>query len=354
MPSVLIVDDSPTARSVLAAILSSDPEIEIVGLADNGKHAVELCKSLTPDVITMDINMPIMNGMEATKEIMIETPTPIVIVSASTRVVEVEWTMQALRAGALTVLKKPISPDVPDFDELSKEIIYTVKAMADVLVIRHRRGKPMPTVPKPIPPVPTPPDSTKSPVEPSLRVIGIAASTGGPPALASLLGSLPANFPTPILLVQHIVPSFMDGFVAWLDSAVGLKVQLATQHGRIEPGTVYIAPPGRHLGMSSPARLDLSDAPEIDGFRPAATYLFHSIAERWRDRVAAVIMTGMGSDGVSGLRRVHELGGHTIAQDEESCVVFGMPNAAIAAGVIKTTLPLDRIGEELQKVAGIA
>lgn len=348
MPSVLIVDDSPTARDILAAILSSDPAIEVLGVAENGRQGVEMTKLLSPDVITMDINMPLMNGMEATKEIMIESPTPIVIVSASTRVDEVEWTMQALRAGALTVLKKPAGPGAADFDDLAKEIVHTVKAMAGVFVIRHRRGPALAVVTEPVS-ASVVPDIPKS----TLRVVAIAASTGGPPALACLLGALPANFPASILLVQHIVPSFMEGFVAWLDGVVELKVKLAEQHERMELGTVYVAPPDQHLGLSTPTRLELCDEPEIDGFRPAATYMFRSVADSLGNHLAAVIMTGMGSDGVEGLRRVHQRGGYTIAQDEESCVVFGMPHAAITAGVIESTLPLEAIAAELQKIAGI-
>jgi two-component system chemotaxis response regulator CheB len=147
------------------------------------------------------------------------------------------------------------------------------------------------------------------------------------------------------------VPSFVNGFVSWLDSVVGLRVKLAIDQERVEPGTVYVAPPDRHLGMSSPNRLELSDAPAIEGFRPAASYLFDSLAHTIGRDVAAVIMTGMGSDGVTGLQRVHEIGGYTIAQDEPSCVVFGMPRAAIAAGVIQATLPLEEIPAALERLA---
>jgi two-component system chemotaxis response regulator CheB len=345
MPSVLIVDDSPTARNVLAAVLSADPAIDILGFAENGQQAIDLTRSLSPDVITMDINMPVMNGLQATKEIMIETPTPIIVVSSTGRIDEVEWSMQALRAGALTAIKKPSGPDAPDFVALCKEIVHTVKAMAGIYVIRHRRA-PAETV---VPHAPSQPafDAAKS----SLRAVAIAASTGGPPALGTLLGALPSSFPAPILLVQHIVPSFVEGFVAWLDSVVDVKVKLAVHHQRVEPGTVYVAPPDRHLGMSSPTRLELSDKPAVDGFRPAATHLFGSLADSVGGEVAAVIMTGMGSDGVPGLKRVHDAGGYTIAQDEQSCVVFGMPQAAITAGVIDATLPLESIANELERLA---
>jgi two-component system chemotaxis response regulator CheB len=258
---------------------------------------------------------------------------------------EVEWSMQALRAGALTALKKPSGPGSPDFVPLCKEIVHTVKAMAGIYVIRHRRMPERTRGPRHQPRLDF--DNAPSP----LRAVAIAASTGGPPALATVLGGLSQNFSAPILLVQHIVPSFVEGFAHWLDSVVDVKVKLASDQERAEPGTVYVAPPDRHLGMCSPTRLELSDKPEIDGFRPAASYLFESLANSVGGDVAAVIMTGMGSDGVTGLQRLHDGGGYTIAQDEQSCIVFGMPQAAIRAGAIDATLPLQQIAVALEELA---
>ncbi|TWU34289.1 chemotaxis-specific protein-glutamate methyltransferase CheB [Novipirellula artificiosorum] len=355
MPNVLIVDDSPTARQTLDAILTSDPEIRVVGFAVDGREAVAKTKLLRPDVITMDINMADMNGLDATKEIMIDVPTPIVIISASARAREVETTMLALRAGALTVLEKPLGPLHPHFDVLAKEIADTVKAMAEVAVIRHhRRGV---TSPK----ATSQRASEQSTIralpldDPSLRskVIAIVASTGGPPALAKVLGELPVDFPIPILLVQHIVPSFIEGFARWLDGVIPLHVKVALDHESLMPSTVYIAPHGHHLGVSRAKRVCLSDSPPMDGFRPAGTHLFASVAETYRENAIGIIMTGMGSDGVLGLKRIHHFGGYTIAQDESSCVVFGMPKAAIEQTVINRVLPLDDIATHLLQIAKV-
>ncbi len=353
MPTVLIVDDSPTAREILFAILSADPDLEVIGFANNGDEAVAKTKELHPDVITMDINMPRMGGLEATQEIMIESPTPIVIVSASTRVREVETTMKALRSGALTVLEKPQGPKVPGFAAMSKEIVETVKAMADVMVIRHRRRiLPKPPVEQATPPPPRAPISASRVSQTNgIQAIGIVASTGGPPALAALLSRLPADFPVPILLVQHIVPSFLNGFAVWLNDSLELNVKIADDHERLESGCVYVGPAGQHLGVTRNLRINLSDADPIQGFRPAGTFLFSSMAASLGKHSIGVIMTGMGQDGVEGLKELHAAGGQTVAQDEESCVVFGMPRVAIEQGVVDTVLPVTAIGRRLIQLA---
>ncbi|NND98146.1 MAG: chemotaxis response regulator protein-glutamate methylesterase [Pirellulaceae bacterium] len=349
MHRVLIVDDSPTSRAVLAGILTEEAGFEVIGYAHNGQEAITKAKELEPDVITMDINMPIMDGLDATKEIMIESPTPIVIVSASSRAQEVETTMQALRAGALTVIMKPTGPNAPNFDAMSKEIVDTVGAMAKVFVIRHRRRlKPAAspasqadTTAAAIPKVPTG----------KIQVIGVVASTGGPPALAKLLGQLPADFPVPLLLVQHIVPSFVNGFANWLNSVTPLTVKLAVDQERVENGTVYVAPQDMHMGVTRSRRIRLSDEPAIGGFRPAGTHLFSSLAENLGQNAAGVILTGMGQDGFDGLQKMHANGAPTIAQDESSCVVYGMPRVAVEGGVIDSVLPLDQIAAALVQLA---
>ncbi len=339
MLQVLIVDDSASARELLIQILSSDPQIEIVGVAKNGQEAVAFAKKHRPDIITMDIHMPVMNGFEATKEIMIECPTPIVIVSASTAVNEVEWAMQSLRAGALTLQLKPAGPDSPDFDRDARELIESVKAMAEVRVMRHRRRI---EAPQPIPEA-----SSHISAQSGPRAVAIAASTGGPPALHQLLGELPRDFPLPILLVQHIADGFVEGFAAWLHASVALTVKIAEAQEVLQPGTVYVAPQAKHLGASLGGRVLLSDDPAIGGFRPSATYLFESCAQAFRDKVVGIVLTGMGRDGVDGLRTLHGLGGHTIAQDKATSVIFGMPGVAVAEGLADAVVPIGRMASHL-------
>ncbi|QEF98616.1 Chemotaxis response regulator protein-glutamate methylesterase of group 3 operon [Stieleria maiorica] len=345
MPRVLIVDDSPTARDVLANILGSDPDLEVVGFARNGLEAVAQVKKLKPDVVTMDLDMPVMDGFAATREIMIEHPTPIVIVSAASRAGEVETAMETLRLGAVNLLLKPVGPSSPEYEARAKEVVRAVKAMAGVFVIRRRRHL-MSHQPDQVNAV-SPPECLSQPHR--IRVIAIAASTGGPPALVKVLGALPTDIAVPILVVQHIAAGFMNGFASWLDEVIALKVKIATDKETLRAATVYFAPQDLHLGVTR-TRIRLSDAPPIAGFRPAGTHLFESVADAFGCDAAGVILTGMGDDGVRGLIKVHEAGGVTIAQDEASCVVFGMPRAAVEAGAVDTVLPLDAIGPRLDQL----
>jgi two-component system chemotaxis response regulator CheB len=342
MIRVLVVDDSATSRDLLTEILGGDPEITVVGTARGGRESVRLVQKLRPDVITMDIHMPDMDGIEATKEIMITAPTPTVIVSASTLVHEVETCMRALRAGALTLLLKPPGPGSPTFDRAARELIETVKTMADVKVVRHSRWRP--------PAEPTPSVKREHPLATRFRAVTIAASTGGPPALSRLLGGLSDTFPAPILIVQHIPSGFVEGFAKWLDSTVPLRVKIAEPAERLLPGVVYVAPQERHLAVCSHGRVALPDDPPVDGFRPAATVLFRSAAEAFGRQVVAAILTGMGRDGVDGLRSVRDVGGVTVAQDAESSIVFGMPGAAVAENLVDEVLPIDRMASYLSNL----
>ena len=338
MLRVLIVDDSPTARRLIAAILGADPDIEVVGEASDGEQAVQLTQRLRPDVITMDIHMPSLNGFDATHRIMSSCPTPIVIVSASTLVHEVEWAMKALQAGALTLLLKPPGPEAPEYDRAARELVDTVKSMADVKVVRRRPPKPAPQ-PQPQP----------APRTPRRRgqVVAIAASTGGPPAIQQVLSALPRDFACPILLVQHIAPGFTAGLVAWLASTLKLEIKIAEAGEALRPGAVYVAPEDQHLGATEKGRVLLSTADPIDGFRPSATFLFDSVGRAYQRSTIAVIMTGMGSDGVDGLYALRKHGGRVIAQDKDSCVIYGMPAAANEAGVVDVSLPPAQIANEL-------
>lgn len=343
MIRVLVADDSPTVRTLLVQILNDDPEIRVVGEARNGDEAVALAESLRPDLVTMDVHMPGMDGLTATKEIMIRAPTPIVIVTSSARSRDVEASLATLRIGALDLLQKPSSPAAPDFEATAKRLVAAVKAMSQVKVVRHWRQGPSPA------PTPRVPPSTApgTPAELRARVVAIASSTGGPAALQQVLSALPAGFAAPILVVQHITSGFTSGLARWLDSSCTLRVKVAEADEALAPGTVYIAPDDRHLGASDKATVVLSGTAPVGGFRPSGTFLFESVARAFGASALAVILTGMGDDGVLGLHAVRKAGGRVIAQDEPSSVIFGMPRAAVEAGLANLVLPIDAVAPRL-------
>jgi two-component system, chemotaxis family, protein-glutamate methylesterase/glutaminase len=340
MIRVLVVEDSPTSRLLLVRILGADPQIEVVGEAADGVEAVRLTHRLRPNLVTMDVEMPRMDGLEATQEIMSTVPTPIVIVTSNPQAQEVETTLAMLRMGALDVLLKPPGPESPAFGEAARRLVTTVKALSQVKVIRHWRPTTA-TVPR------------VEAFRPVLReqargqVVAVAASTGGPPALQCILSRLPADFRLPILVVQHISAGFTAGLASWLDSGCAFCVKVARQGEPLAPRTVYIAPDDRHLGVSRRGEVALSSAPAIGGFRPSGSFLFESVAQCYGASAVAVILTGMGEDGVEGLRSIRTAGGRIIAQDEKTSIIFGMPGAAIAAGLPDIVLPLEAIAARL-------
>jgi two-component system chemotaxis response regulator CheB len=342
MIRVLVVDDSPTARALLTEILSSDPEIQVVGEARDGIEGVALTQKLHPNVVTMDIQMPRMDGFAATKEIMITAPTPIVVATGSFRASEVAVAMQALQAGAVAVLEKPAGPGAPAFEEAAQKLLTTVKSMAHLKVVRHwRSGQAGPPPRPPLPPI------TPAVAGVRRRVVAMATSTGGPAALQTVLSGLPGNFPVPVLVVQHITRGFTPGLATWLNSVCPLRVKVAENGEVILPHTVYLGPDDQHLGVSGRGTVVLSGAPPVGGFRPAGTFLFESVARGFGAAMVAVILTGMGEDGVVGLRAVRQANGRILAQDEPTSVVWGMPGAAVAAGLPDTVLPLESIASRL-------
>jgi two-component system chemotaxis response regulator CheB len=337
---VLVAEDSTTARELLVEVLRSDPAFVIAGEARNGLEAVAMTRQLRPDVVTMDIRMPRVDGFEATRRIMVETPTPIVIVSSVYDDRDVETSMHALRIGALAVLPRPAGPGTQGFDDQCRRLLQTVKAMARVKVVRRWPDRP------PLPP-PAPAAHTGYP---RFGVVAMAASTGGPAALARILSELPADFAAPVLLVQHIAPGFVDGLAAWLNTAASLPVRVAADGDALEAGTVYLAPDDHHLCVPDSSRIGIARSAPVNGFRPSATVLFESVARAFGPSALAVILTGMGEDGVAGLRVIRQCGGRIVAQDEETSVVFGMPGAAVAAGLADVTLPLGAIAPRLQQL----
>jgi len=338
---VLVAEDSPTARRLLVEMLTSDPGITVIGEARNGTEAVEMAERLRPDLITMDVQMPELDGLEATMRIVGKVPTPIIIVSSQANASEVELSLEATRAGALMVLPKPEGPLSPRFKEQREQLVAMVKAMSDVKVVRRwgastpQRGQRAIGGTHRV-------RSTERP-----RVVAIGASTGGPAALRDLLGALPPTFAVPVLIVQHISKGFVGGLVNWLAANTKLQVRVATATDTARGGVVYVAPDDQHLGIRQDGRILLSSTPAVGSFRPSATHLFQSAAAAYGGTMIAVILTGMGDDGVSGLRAVHAAGGLIIAQDEATSVVFGMPREAARAGVVSTVLPLPEIAPRL-------
>ena len=338
MIRVLVADDSPTARALLVQILHSDRDIEVVGEAADGLEAVEMTRRLRPDLVTMDVQMPGLDGFEATREIMVGWPTPIVVVTGGLDKAEVSISMLALREGAVCALRKPPGPGAPEYVHESRQLIETVKAMSQVRVVRRARPLTERPAARPAPAVASASQG---------RIVALASSTGGPAVLHHLLTALPADFPAPILVVQHMTAGFTAGLVAHLKGSSPLRVKMAEAGDRLAPRTVYLAPEGRHLGVADRTMVSLSSAPPVSGFRPSATVLFESVARAFGAATVAAILTGMGEDGVAGLRAVKQAGGRVVAQDKETSVVFGMPGAAIAAGLADRVLPLGGLAAEL-------
>lgn len=332
MIRVLVVDDSATVREHLIFLLGQDPELQVVGAARDGLEAVEQAERLRPDVILMDVHMPRMNGYEATRQIMGRVPMPIVMVSASLSRDEVAMTFEALKAGALMVVEKPGGPDHPNHAETATRLVEAVKLMAEVKVVRRWQRKEKEQVA-------CPPAVSARP----FRLVAIGASTGGPQVVAEILRGLPRDLEVPILVVQHIAPGFTRGLSEWLGMETRLTVKQAEAGEAIRSGIVYLAPEGSQMGVTQEGRIRLTKEPAEDHFCPSASYLFQSVAESYGRFAIGILLTGMGRDGAAGLKRLREAGGMTIAQDEESSVIFGMPGEAIRLGAAEYVLSPEQI-----------
>ncbi len=345
---VLVVEDSLTVRRRLCDALGSDPGIEIIGEAADGQRAIELCQVLRPDVMTVDMQMPIMTGLSATEYIMAHCPTPILIVSASTNRGELFKTYDALAAGAVDVLEKPRG-DATD-EGWDQRFIAAVRLVAKIKVITHPRARlglsrgGLVAVPRPS--APPPPDPALG--APPISVVALGASTGGPSALVSVLRDLPHHSALTILLVLHIDEPFGSAFAEWLSDQTPHAVRFAVGGEPLEgnAGRVLMARPGRHLVVEG-GRLALSDEAERHSCRPSIDVLFDSLARSAGARSAAALLTGMGRDGASGLLALRSAGAVTVAQDEESSVVYGMPREAALLGAAQRVLPLSEIGQFL-------
>lgn len=341
MIRVLVAEDSPTTRQFLVEALSVDPDIVVIATATNGAEAIDLVGELRPDLVVMDVHMPVADGLEATKAIMGRVPTPIIIISSAARTRDIELSLTATQAGALMALPKPGSQD--EIAEFSAQLVSMVKAMAQVKVVRRWGGSKVRPVTSLI-------RHRHGVVRPA-RLIAIAASTGGPAALRRILDDLPRDFPAPVLVVQHIARGFAQGFADWLGGGSPLRVKVAQGGEPLLAGTVYIASEDGHLGAAANGTIALSTVAPIGGFRPSATYMFDAVGHAFGASVAAVVLTGMGRDGVDGLETIRAAGGRIIAQDEASSVVYGMAQEAVNRDLADLVLPLDDIGPCLINLA---
>lgn len=339
---VLVVDDSPVLRELIVNLLEADPHIRVVGTAVNGRQAIEAVQRLQPDVVTMDYHMPTLNGMEATRHIMRTQPVPIVIVSGSSAADETQAAFRLLEAGALAVVEKPRGIGDPAHDTIAAHLVQTVKLMAEVKVVR-RWAREAPAAAPALAPSP-------AVARRAARGIVIGASTGGPVVLKTILAALPRHLPVPVLIVQHIASGFTSGLADWLEQATGFPVRIAVDRQRPEPGHAYLAPEGRQMSIASDGSIALADIGLINGHCPSVSYLFDSAAAVWGERAVAVLLTGMGRDGAYEMKLLRAAGALTLAQDEASSAVHGMPGEAIRLGAASHVLAPAQIADVLAGV----
>ncbi|MFZ2208381.1 MAG: chemotaxis-specific protein-glutamate methyltransferase CheB [Porticoccaceae bacterium] len=343
MIRVLVVEDSPVVREFLVHILGADPDIRVIGTAQDGEDAIQAVQRLRPDVVTMDIHMPKLDGLAATRRIMETDPIPIVIVSGSTDPREVATTFDAMEAGALAVLRRPAGLGHPEHAATARELVQTVKLMAEVKVVRRW--------PRRMAPVPQPPRMGLAQEPAQVRIVALGASTGGPPVLHTILQGLPKDFPLPLVIVQHMAAGFIQGFAGWLGQSSGLPVHVAAHGESMLPGHVYIAPDGQQMKVARGGRIALTrDEPE-NGLRPSVSCLFRSVAEVYGGDSLAGLLSGMGRDGAEELKLLKEKGAVTFAQDKDSSVVHGMPGEAIKLDAALLVLPPEKIAPLLVSLA---
>ncbi len=339
---VLIVEDSLVERTLMVSLLSADPEIEVVGAVPSGAAALSFLKQQRPGVITMDITMPDLNGYETTRRIMETTPVPIIIVGERWSVEEGDAS-PVFDTGAVAELQKPSGVGSLDYEEEAKRFVQTVKAMAEVKVVRrwarhrHRRNE-GDSKPEALALDVAPPQERKD-----LHVVAVGSSTGGPAVLQTVLAHLRKDFALPVVIAQHIAPGFLDGLTKWLGQTTGHKVQIATQRERLAPGHIYLAPDGLQMGVEPPGVIVLRKDALEHGMRPAVSYLFRSVMSAFGKNAVGVLLTGMGRDGAEELKQMRETGSLTIAQDQATSIVFGMPGEAVKLGAAMYVLPPEKI-----------
>jgi two-component system chemotaxis response regulator CheB len=349
---VLIIDDSSIVHMLVGRVISEQDDMVVTGNAYNGKEGVDLVRELSPDVIIMDIGMPKMNGLEAIQEIMNEKPTPIIVFSAASKN-SVDVSFKAIELGAVELIEKPFSENSMDLKKnIEGKLIKSIRTFSDFKVIRRIKRKD----------ISLPHDETLMQNNSDIKsinkihmtkenfpVIGIAASTGGPQTIKGLIEIISGkNINASIVIIQHMAEGFMNGFCEWLQEFSKLPVMIPKNGERIFPMKIYVAPGEYHLVFGDVQCFSYLDAPPIQGIRPSADIMLKSLAETFGSRAIGVILTGMGSDGTEGALKIKECDGYTIAQDEESSLIFGMPKSAIEAGGIDKILHVSKIPDFLE------
>ena len=349
---ILVIDDSAFMRKAISMMLESDPEIEVVGMAHNGEDGLEMVKSLKPDLVTLDIEMPRMDGLTALRHIMSENPTPVMMISSLTTQ-GAAATLEALSLGAVDFIPKQLSYVALDIVKIKDELLSKVKHIArnKARLGRALSARPKQDASKPKPALLMPSDnsSSKSPKK-RINVVAIGTSTGGPPALQAIIPLLPKNLPVPVTVVQHMPPTFTKSLAERLDSLSQVSVKEAENGEPLKAGMVYIAPGGKHMTIKSRAtgnEILLSDEPSTTLHRPAVDIMVKSVAETYGSNVLGVILTGMGSDGLEGMRLVKQKGGSVYAQSESSCVVYGMPRVVVESSLADKVVSLDNMAVEI-------
>ena len=343
---VLVADDSQVTRMLLVHLLNADPHIQVLGTVNDGQAALNFLQdaSVRPDVVLMDIHMPHMDGFEATRLIMETTPLPIVICTATSDPQELAVAFRSMEAGALACVEKPVASTDADFERRASNLLQTIRLMSEVKVVRRwPRARAAANHAH----LTDAREAARVRAGSAISVIGIGASTGGPPVLQAILSGLPKDFPIPLLIVQHIAPGFLPGMVEWLNQTTGLRIHIAAHGATPLPGHAYIAPDDFHMGIAASGRIALARDAHESGLRPAVSYLFRSLAQTCGAHATGVLLTGMGKDGAAELKLMRDAGAFTIAQDRESSVVHGMPGEAIDLGAACVVLPGDRIAGAL-------
>lgn len=344
--NVLVVEDSGVTRELLVYLLESDARIRVAGAVEDGQAAIDFIAKNKPDVVVMDIYMPRMDGFEATRRIMETHALPIVICSAASDPREAGIVFRAMEAGAIACIEKPTVRGAANFAAAAAHLVETVKLMSEVRVVR-RTARPAGR-PTREPESPSPPASNR---EAPVRIVGIGASTGGPPVLQCILGGLTKDYPAPILVVQHIAEGFVTGMAEWLNQTTALQVQIASHGTRALAGHVYLAPDHFHMGVGRGGVIELNRLAPVNHLRPAVSMLFQSLAHTVGAGAVGVLLTGMGKDGAAELKLMQDCGAVTIAQDRQSSAVHGMPGTAIALGAATHVLAADAIAPALIALA---
>ena len=328
MIKVLIVEDSPAIQLFLKNILERDPDIQVVGVGRDGEEAINLVEKLNPDVVTMDVSLPVINGLEATRIIMERHPLPIIIVSGHFNPRNSHDTFNALQAGAVTIVEKPCTTGAESINMIMTRLVQTIKLMSEVKVVRRMTN----TFESLVTQKAGTGQKTLSPQ--NIKIIGIGASAGGPQIIEKILSGIPSSFAIPIVIVQHITSGFIDGYIDWLNTTSRIPVQLAKDGESLHNGVCYVAPDQLHTTVTNEGKIRLLNTPSIYSSKPSISHLFESIAVHYGRSAIGIILSGMGKDGARELKLIKENGGITIAQDPDSALINGLPGEAVKNGSV--------------------